>query len=708
MEAIVVTAEDPAVTIMREVIKRKQVWRKKLLTYQAEAYTRVGLENDTSIVFIYESTSEVFWDLNKGPREVIKSERETANIKSEDIFAGSSYLPNFYDDDVEIQGTNVIGPTHPNALKHYKFKLVGQRSLDDKVVFDITAEPKGKLQPTFVGRISVLDVEYSMIDVDLKPSKAVIMPFPIKDWNVYHKQQFSDFGQDVWLPLDVRIGGDIVISMPGIHFPRIKYNQLSKITNYRVNVVLPDTLYKEKRILTIDSLSVRSDTLLVAGSDRIPLTEREELAYDTIDSTMTLEKAFQPTGFIAWLARLRVNTDDDREEVPEGEKTTTGNDSTENTQPVKKKSFNPFSGMHPQFVYNRVDKFHIGAKYDKWIVKNLNFHLRGAFKTGLKRWSYSGGFSIYPGKNRRTYFTIRYLNNLDTRYKSANYPIFYNTAVNLLGFEDYFDYYWNKKFSFEMNFRIRKLRSKLNIGFFDEIHNSVEKTTDYDLVGKNLIQRPNPAIQEGRLRSIILKIEIGDEWVPWGIVGVSGVQIQIEHSTPNLLSSDFSFTNYNFAISWRLVTYLKRRLMPNVLDFRIMAGTATGNLPIQRFGILDVRSGAFGPFGVFRSLGGKPYEGEKYLALFWEHNFRTVPFELLGIDYLVKNGVSIILHGSSGRTWISDSKFRQLSYTPQYLDDYYHEIGLSVSGIFGFLRLDVTKPIEKPGIFVGFGIARIF
>ena len=709
MEPIVVTAEDPAVSIMREVIRRKQIWRKKLLTYQAEAYTRLGLENDTSIVLISESTSDVFWDSEQGPREVIKSKRETENIKSLDILPGSVYLPNFYDDDVDIQGSMVIGPTHPDALKHYHFKLVGQRLMDHKIVFDINVEPKGKLQPTFIGRISVLDEVYGMIDVELKPSKAVIMPFPIKDWNVYHSQQFSDFDQDVWLPLDVRIGGDILISMPGIHFPRIKYNQLSRVTNYDVNVILPDSLYKKKRILSIDSVSIKSDTLLVARSGMIPLTEREEYAYETIDSTMTLEKAFQPTGFIAWLARLRIDTNENeaekaKEVAPQENNKKKEGESTEK----KKKSINLTKGMGGDFVFNRVDAFHLGLKYNRWIGKKLSINWRTGYKTGLKRWSGGGGFSIYPGKRRNTALSFRYLSNTDTRYNSDNYPIFYNTAANLFGFEDYFDYYWNKRFSAEMRHRFRKLRSRFTFGFYDEIHNSVEKNTDKDLVGRNYIQRLNPPIDEGRLRSFALKAEIGNEWVPWGIVGETGTTLKIEHSSPDILSSDFSFTKYEVAINWRLVSYLKRRLMPNVLDLRFVAGTFTGDLPVQRFGTLDVRSGAFSPFGVFRSLSLKPYEGEKYVALFWEHNFRTVPFEILGIDYLVKNGVGLVVHGASGRTWISEKRLNQLTFKPQYLDDYHHEVGFSINGIFGFTRFDVTKPINKSGIYIGFGIARIF
>ena len=60
LEPIVVTDEDPAVRIMREVIRRKQQWRKRLKTYRAEAYTRQRLENDTSVVLITESLSEIF------------------------------------------------------------------------------------------------------------------------------------------------------------------------------------------------------------------------------------------------------------------------------------------------------------------------------------------------------------------------------------------------------------------------------------------------------------------------------------------------------------------------------------------------------------------------------------------------------------------------------------------------------------------------
>ena len=77
MPEIVVTDEDPAVEIMRQVIKKKQQWCRKMNNLRADAYSRFALENDTSIVVLVESTSEFFWHHEFGSREIIKSKKIT-------------------------------------------------------------------------------------------------------------------------------------------------------------------------------------------------------------------------------------------------------------------------------------------------------------------------------------------------------------------------------------------------------------------------------------------------------------------------------------------------------------------------------------------------------------------------------------------------------------------------------------------------------
>ena len=57
VEEMVVLAEDPAVRIMREVIRRKQEWHPTVDNYKAEAYTYQSVENDTSIARSYSKSN---------------------------------------------------------------------------------------------------------------------------------------------------------------------------------------------------------------------------------------------------------------------------------------------------------------------------------------------------------------------------------------------------------------------------------------------------------------------------------------------------------------------------------------------------------------------------------------------------------------------------------------------------------------------------
>jgi hypothetical protein len=45
------------------------------------------------------------------------STTQTSNIAEGQNFAGVSYLPNFYDDDIMIAGYRMVGITHPDALR---------------------------------------------------------------------------------------------------------------------------------------------------------------------------------------------------------------------------------------------------------------------------------------------------------------------------------------------------------------------------------------------------------------------------------------------------------------------------------------------------------------------------------------------------------------------------------------------------------------
>lgn len=689
LDAILVTDEDPAVNIMRKVIENKQQWRAALQTYRAEAYTRVMLENDSGIVSITETSSEAFWDHEEGPREVIKNRRQTKNVREENNFAGASYIANFYDDDIEMLGFQMVGPTHPDAIKHYHFKLEGRRYRDDKVVYDISLRPKSKLQSAFIGRISVLDEAYAMIEVDLKPTENLLYPAPIQGWDVHYRQQFSNYGKAFWLPVDVRIEGMAKFGFPGLSFPPIGYRQISSLTAYEVNIALPDSLYNSDKIFHIDSTTVaeqESETALAV----IPFSPEEDSAYSSIDSTETFAKVFKPSGM---LARF-VDMDDDDE--PGG-----GNSNK------PEGFFGRYVSISPQLWYNRVDGGHFGATV-KLSPRPLQISGGLAYERGLERWSYTGGLHINLNRSGSYTWEANFNRGVQKRYHSDSYSAFTNSISILAGYDDYFDYYWEKSFETRFSFPFRPLRLRLTAGFYSGDHRSLSKQTDYSLLKNNFIQRENPPVAEGVLRSSRITIAYGEDFVPFGVIGQTGARLTIEHSNPDVFNSDFSFTKYHFSADLRVNTFFRRRILPNALDIRLVAGTASGDLPPQRFGILESGVRSLKPFGTFKTLIRTPYEGEKYAGIFWEHNFRTVPFEIIGLRSFAKRGIGIIIHGASGRTWLEGETRQSLNYTPRFTTDAHHEAGISFNNLFGLLRLDLAQRLDKSNFYIGFSMARLF
>ncbi|GAA5521874.1 DUF5686 and carboxypeptidase regulatory-like domain-containing protein [Aliifodinibius salicampi] len=695
MDEIVVTDENPATRIMREVIRRKQQWRQGLNTYQAEAYTRQSLANDTSIVSITESISQVFWDKEQGHREVLKSKRQTANIQSSANFAGVSYLPNLYDDNVDIAGFELMGITHPDALDYYNFKLVDQTSRDDQTVYEIEVIPARKLQPLFRGTAFVLDEEYALLKVDLEPNEVVTFPRPVKSFNTSYQQQFNNFGRDFWLPIDMRITGDVKVSMIGLNFPLIRFKQLSRVSNYEINTSLPDSLYQQEETFTTDS-TAQSDSLLVQRASAVPLSQAEEEAYANLDSTATLEKAFKPSGF---LSRF-VDDEDDEQESDSGS------------------GFNPMQYIPGQLMpngrFNRVDELFAGLKYEVQPFDRLTLRGNGGYSTGYEEWSYGGGLSVRWLNKNSINATVGWDYNArtSTRYTSHIYNPYFTIIPNLLGNDGYFDYYRSEGYRTFSKWDNFGPDLSLEIGFNSEDHRSLPTTTAYDFLGKSNNYRFNPAINEGRLNSLDLVAGYNiNEGYNFGVTGQKYIRFEIEHSSDKL-GSDFNFTRYETRLAWSFPTFYQRRLFPNTLDVGIKAGTFSGDLPYQKMGVIDGALGPISPYGILRAARGRPYEGEQYIALHAEHDFRTIPFEAIGLQPLVERNIGLILFGGAARTWGPTASHipaqSNQTYLPNGTGGIHWEAGASLNGILGLFRVDIATRIDQPAVLVNVGVARLF
>ena len=702
----IIVVPDLGSAIMRRVIKRKRERNAHLKRFKAMAYTRQvieNVENEERIVGMVDLVSEINWDHSLGYREVIMSKRHSKNIDIGEwirSFAICEYLnsiPNVYDDEISVGRVRIMGPTHPDALDYYQFKVLEKQYNGSQTIYEISVRPKTRVQPTVSGRLFILDEAFVILRAELEPSPNALLFSPFVNLRAFLLQQFQKFENDLWLPVDLHLHIEGRISIPGvISIPRGKVKNILQFKNYEVNKRIPALLYDKDTIISIDSVSVSEDSLFTRYSDSMPLTSNEEMAYHEIDEELTLRKAFPPTGLFAGHVKLRSAIMDKGEDQSSARRI---------------KGHRKALSWHLGMDYNRVSmaKGGIRAGISKpSIGSRAKMFLGGGYAQGPSRWTYQVEFRSRIGNTatrKSRLVSIRHQSEITERYRSYHYDIntagsflLLNNVFSLLGFGDYYDYYWNKSTDFEITHGFSQGNGRLSLGFHDANHSSLRKQTDFNILGRHRINRPNPQIDEGRLRYVDLSVNFTKS-------RYKRATVWFEWSSKDFFKSDFSYAKYEIGIDWRIETFLKRRARPNVLDVRVRAGTFSGSLPVQRFGVLDVRRPVTW-FGTFKFPGGYPYEGESFFGVYWQHNFRSALFEFFNVGNLARSGFDIILYGASGKTWISKRKLDNLQYDPHLLDEFYHEAGVSL-GICHLIRIDATKRLDESGFSIRGSIVRI-
>jgi hypothetical protein len=686
MEEIVVTDQDPGLTIMEMVIERKKIWRQTLQSYQVDAYTRQSLSNDTSIVSITESSSVAYWDEIRGHKEVQITQQQTTNISGDQNFSGVRYMPNFYDDNIEIAGYNMVGITHPEATRFYTFKLADTQEFESKPLYKIEFTPRKNLQPAFVGTAWVLGRDYALLEVDLKPNDVVDFPPPIQEFDLSYKQQFSNYGGSYWLPVDVRIEGKVKVGMIGFRMPAIQFKQVSRLSDYEINGEIPDSVFTNgDDFIRLQESPADSFS---GNIERIPLTEEESVAYSTIDSSDTIEKAFQAEGFLA--------------------RAIDSSDEQDNSGFFSSVTGKLPGGFSPVIRYNRMDGFHAGLKYNKeFFDARTTIAGFGGYSVNTSFWDYGGSFKQRLLKTGTTNINanFRYAVETESRYLSPLYSLGMNSVATIFGGVDYFDYFRSESVSAGLGVDEIFPRTDVSVTFNHEIHSNFENESleDYSLFGWHDARRVNPEIDDGTMQSLVFNTAINKQQNNFGITGRRQLLLEVEWSD-EVLGSDFNFVNYRASVDWNFQTFFKRRVFANTLDLHFSGGVSQGTVPIQKFGVIDGSMNRFTPFGSLRTRQFLPYEGTRHWLVAAEHNFRTIPFEWLGLQWFADKGWGIIVFGGAGHTYAD-----RAIYEDRLLSNGIHtEAGVSLNSIFGILRIDVARRLDNPGTFIGISVPRYF
>ncbi len=664
---LIVTDEDPGMRIMRRVIEEKAEWQAAMSSYAADAYTRIVLRGDSGIVTIAEIASDLFWRRDGGTREIVKAQRQTANAPFDGAIPAASTMLNFYGDEQEVAGYDLIGVTHPKALDVYRFRLVGQRSRDGQRVFDISVEPRSPLAVAYVGQVSVLDTDFAIIEARLSPGPAFRWPPPFKRFEVEYVQQFDTFGGEAWVPVDLRSETVIEIGVgPLFSIPPFRASRVSRLTDYRINAATPDSLYESRQLATVDSAQVKADTLLDSSGLRVPLEPDEEIAYAEIDSTDSLEDAFKPTGALA-------NMGSD-----------SGSDGSLMGNVIE----------YGRVAYTRVDGLRIGLEPTIKLSDKMSVFGGGTYSTAAEAISWTAGASYRP--QTRWLIQARHSDGITERYESDLYTPVTVAARVVSGGTDYFDYEQSRRTAFRIAHRIKGTRLTVDLQAAQERNRPIGRVSDLFTIYGNPNLRLNPLVSDHTLRSATLGFDWGSEGL-LGVMSFNRIQADVEVAPSGV--SDVGFARAYATVDTYIPTWGQRRLFPAQLVLRATGQIGPDHLPLERYGIVEAASSYGSPWGSLRTRNVAPYQGYATAALFAEHNFRTMPWEIIGWRWAADQGYSFLLTGAAARTW---------SKQPVAATNLHAEAGFSVSGLFDFLRLDVTFRLDEPGYGIGIALPRVF
>lgn len=657
---VLVLAEDPALEIIRKAIAHKRSWMDKLRSYRFEAFTRQVLRRDTAIASISEAYTTGYMRSGDTLREIVRQKRQTENLSADENIAAVRRMVNFNEDRITLFSVNInrnptaytfIGPTAPDALENYDYKLLSTSWMNGVEVYSIAVTPRSRTTPLFSGTIMIADETFAVMGVDLKPNETLTMPF-IRDIDLRYRQQFALHDTLFWMPADIRINGGFSVSFVGFSLPRIGIEQISSIYDYALNAPVPDSIV-ERRQVTVDSAAAVFDASFWQSHEVLPLTPEEESAYGSLDSTQTLDKQFEPKGPLSSL----------------------GSDG---------------AGLlfeHASVHFNRAEGFYLGVNgRTEDLIPQTAFYGEAGAGFSDQAAKYKLGAAVYATASRSLGAGAEIFRTLEHTPDGGYFGPLVNSLTALIDKNDYHDYYYAHGWRAYVTARPMR-RVQATASFASEQHYTAFSTTQYGIFNSDDPFRYNPPAADGAMRSLRFDLRLGQERQPLGFVSRNALELAVEHSSPMIASSEFDFTRYGAAAELGVRTFGKGLLFPPMLHLQLAAGAARGTLPPQRIFSLDSRSSGYAPFGVLRGSRVKEFSGDAFVMVTAEHNFRSLPFLALDIPFLYRNSVEFVVHASAAQAWMG-----RVSAT----GGWYAEAGLGFARIFDIVRADLTWRFRDP------------
>ncbi len=657
LENVPVIAAIDALNVIKRAIARKKENVDKIKTFSGHLYTKFIAEiggsvfesDDKDIVeelgperagkeykmWVTETFSQVFNDYEKKKYHTeILQRRQTANMEAENNLIALGTFINFYAEEFTFMNTTFITPLSEDAPDFYDFELSGKTVYDNKYIYDINVTPKSDVFPGFVGQIKILEGDYNLIEVDLRPSDKTSIAFVD---GLEFIQRFAEITDGIWYPefLETKAKGRIDI-IKGLITIEADFSITSIFNEIEINGPLPDSIYKEKNYnLSVNEKADSTEIEFWEDNALREITPREKEIYNEVDSLVAIKDS------------------------------------------LKKEESTQNFGIAPYVDFNRVGSVMLGASPSFSIYKgqiDTDVFYSFGLQDILLSMEVESDLSELIGHRFDVSFSL--FDDIEQMSFSRKYPRFINMLTSALFHDDYYNYYKNTGVRAGISTKL----FGITLGGYAEYseQSSLNKTTNNSIFSSRP-WRANPSIDEGAFRTAAVEIGAENTITISSNAGTS-YNYFLRGFYGDNLTSGASFRLLQGKIGMSLPTF-STGYSPMILDVSVEGGRANTDLPVQYQFVMQSGLGIFGGFGSFLSAGPSIYGGTEFYAVHAKYNLTDLWWRAIGLPLFPEGrGLELTIGGSAGRYFApGDSPYMSTG------NGFYSEVGFEFGKIPTFI-----------------------
>lgn len=304
-EVVVSSTENPANTIIRNVIKNKEKNTEKWKNYTARFYSR-GLfkiknapksfmgqkiefpfpldSTRSGIIYLSETVSNIKYQKKpKQFKEHIVASKVSGRDNGVSLNQAQDVNFNFYENQIPIINAKLFSPISNYAFSYYKYKLVGSFYENGKLINKIKIIPKNENDRVFRGFIYITENDWQLYGTNVTVNGTQIGNPAIK---VLHIKQNYNYNQqtDSWALILQTI--DFKLGMFGF---KLSGRFSASYKNYNFNPNFTNKSF-DNTILSFEKNATKKDSAYWNKLRTVPLTSEEKNDYIIKDSVKILQK----------------------------------------------------------------------------------------------------------------------------------------------------------------------------------------------------------------------------------------------------------------------------------------------------------------------------------------------------------------------------------------------------------------------------------